>query len=317
MEYYIGIDLGGTNIAAGLVTPKGELLASVSRPTGRGRGAKEIVADMAAAAREAAQSGGAAWEAVTRVGVGVPGTANKETGVVEFANNLGFHHEPLVRYLEEAMPGKTIVFDNDANAAAWGEYAAGAGKGVESMIAVTLGTGVGGGIILDGRLYEGINYAAGELGHFVIALDGIPCNCGRRGCYEAYASATALIRQTQKAMEQNPDSLLWELVGGELDRVEGKTVFDGVRRNDPTAVGVLKQYTRYVGVGLVDLINVFQPELICIGGGISKAGDLFLEPLRAIIAKESYTRTAKRQTRLTVASLGNDAGIIGAALLPV
>ena len=174
-----------------------------------------------------------------------------------------------------------------------------------------------GGIILDGRLYEGINYAAGELGHFVIALDGIPCNCGRRGCYEAYASATALIRQTKKAMEQNPDSLLWELAGGELDGVEGKTVFDGVRRNDPTAVGVLKQYIRYVGVGLVDLINVFQPELICIGGGISKAGDLLLEPLRAIIAEESYTRTAKRQTRLTVASLGNDAGIIGAALLPV
>lgn len=316
MGYYIGIDLGGTNIAGGLVTEDGTILAKGSVPTGRGRSAAEIVDDMAVLAKQVAEDGKVSWEEVASVGVGVPGTANKETGVVEFANNLGFFDEPIVKLLEERLPGKRILFDNDANAAAWGEYVAGSGKGTESMIAVTLGTGVGGGIILNGTLYEGINYAAGELGHFVIALDGKACSCGRRGCYEAYASATALIEQTKEAMEKNPFSALWEIVGGDLERTEGKTVFDGIRLGDETAKQVFDRYIRYVGVGLVDLINVFQPELICIGGGISKAGEMLLAPLRRMIEEESYTRTAKRQTKLAIASLDNDAGIIGAALLP-
>ena len=316
MGYYIGIDLGGTNIAGGLVTEDGTILAKGSVPTGRGRSAAEIVDDMAALAKRVAEDGKVGWEEVASVGLGVPGTANKETGVVEFANNLGFFDEPIVKLLEERLPGKRILFDNDANAAAWGEYVAGSGKGTESMIAVTLGTGVGGGIILNGTLYEGINYAAGELGHFVIALDGKACSCGRRGCYEAYASATALIEQTKEAMEKNPFSALWEIVGGDLERTEGKTVFDGIRLGDETAKQVFDRYIRYVGVGLVDLINVFQPELICIGGGISKAGEMLLAPLRRMIEEESYTRTAKRQTKLAIASLDNDAGIIGAALLP-
>lgn len=316
MGYYIGIDLGGTNIAGGLVTEDGTILAKGSVPTGRGRSAAEIVDDMAVLAKQVAEDGKVSWEEVASVGVGVPGTANKETGVVEFANNLGFFDEPIVRLLEERLPGKRILFDNDANAAAWGEYVAGSGKGTESMIAVTLGTGVGGGIILNGALYEGINYAAGELGHFVIALDGKACSCGRKGCYEAYASATALIEQTKEAMEMNPASALWEIVGGDLERTEGKTVFDGIRLGDETAKLVFDRYIRYVGVGLVDLINVFQPELICIGGGISKAGEMLLAPLRRMIEEESYTRTAKRQTKLAIASLDNDAGIIGAALLP-
>lgn len=316
MGYYIGIDLGGTNIAGGLVTEDGTILAKGSVPTGRGRSAAEIVDDMAALAKRVAEDGKVGWEEVASVGLGVPGTANKETGVVEFANNLGFFDEPIVKLLEERLPGKRILFDNDANAAAWGEYVAGSGKGTESMIAVTLGTGVGGGIILNGALYEGINYAAGELGHFVIALDGKACSCGRKGCYEAYASATALIEQTKEAMEMNPASALWEIVGGDLERTEGKTVFDGIRLGDETAKLVFDRYIRYVGVGLVDLINVFQPELICIGGGISKAGEMLLAPLRHMIEEESYTRTAKRQTKLAIASLDNDAGIIGAALLP-
>lgn len=316
MKYFIGIDLGGTNIAGGAVREDGSLLSKVSIPTGRGRSAGEIADDMAALAMQAAKEGEIAWDEVEAVGVGVPGTANKETGIVEFANNLGFYDEPIVTLLEERLPGKRILFDNDANAAAWGEYVAGAGRGTKSMIAVTLGTGVGGGIILDGELYEGINYAAGELGHFVIALDGKACNCGRRGCYEAYASATALVEQTREAMRKNPSSVLWNIAGGDLERVEGKTVFDGIRLGDGTAKQVFERYIRYVGVGLVDLINVFQPELICIGGGISKAGEMLLAPLRRMVEQESYTRTAGRQTRLAIASLDNDAGIIGAALLP-
>lgn len=315
MKYYIGIDLGGTNIAAGLVGEDGTLFTRLSVPTRSGRSAGEIVEDMADLAKKAAQEGNVSWEEIEAVGMGVPGTANKETGIVEYANNLGFYDEPLVSMMEKALPGKKIRFDNDANAAAWGEYTAGSGKGVSSMLAVTLGTGVGGGIILDGKLYEGVNYAAGEFGHFTIDRNGIVCNCGRKGCFEAYASATALISQTKEAMLDNPQSILWELCGGEIENVEGKTLFDGVRREDAAALFVFDRYVEYLAAGLLDLINIFQPELICIGGGISKAGDLLLDPLKRIIDQVDYARTSKRRTRITAAVLDNDAGLIGAALL--
>lgn len=317
MKYYIGIDLGGTNIAAGLVTEEGCLLNHLSLPTKSGRSAEEIVTDMVDLAKEAAEKEHIPWENIEGVGIGVPGTANKKTGVVEYANNLGFFDVPVIEMMEKRLPGTKIQFDNDANAAAWGEYVAGSGKGCDSMLAVTLGTGIGGGIILNGKLFEGINYASGEFGHFVIDRNGIQCNCGRRGCFEAYASATALISQTRAAMEENPQSLLWELSEGSLASVEGKTLFDGVRLKDGTAERVLRQYIEYLGCGLVDLINIFQPELICIGGGISKAGDLLLEPLKEIIDREDYARTSKQRTRLAAASLDNDAGLIGAALLGV
>ncbi|MGC6173387.1 ROK family protein [Lacrimispora sp. 38-1] len=315
MKYYIGIDLGGTNIAAGLVGEDGTLFTRLSVPTRSGRSAMEIVQDMADLAKKAAEEGNVSWEEIEAVGLGVPGTANKETGMVEYANNLGFYDEPVVSMMEKVLPGKKIRFDNDANAAAWGEYTAGSGKGTNSMLAVTLGTGVGGGIILDGKLYEGINFAAGEFGHFTIERNGIPCNCGRKGCFEAYASATALISQTKAAMLENPQSVLWELCGGEIDHVEGKTLFDGVRRQDETALFVFDRYIEYLAAGLLDLINIFQPELICIGGGISKAGDLLLDPLKRIIDQEDYARTSKRRTRIAAARLDNAAGLIGAALL--
>lgn len=315
MKYYIGIDLGGTNIAAGLVSGEGRLLSRLTRPTLSGRKAEEIASDMAELAHQAAVCGDVFWEAVESVGIGVPGTANKDTGVVEYANNLGFYDEPLVAMMEKYIPDKRILFDNDASAAAWGEYLAGCGKGCRSMVAVTLGTGIGGGIILDGKLYEGVNYAAGEFGHFVIDRNGIPCNCGRRGCFEAYASATALIEQTKTAMASNRKSKLWELCGGTLENVEGKTVFDGIRLGDETARAVLDQYIEYLGIGLTNLVNIFQPEVLCIGGGLSKAGDLLIEPLQKLLDEGDYARTSAKRTRLAVASLDNDAGLIGAALL--
>lgn len=315
MKHYIGIDLGGTNIAAGLVNEEGKLLNCLSVPTKSGRSAAEIVKDMASLAKKAAEEGNVSWEEIEAVGIGVPGTANRDTGVVEYANNLGFYDEPIVSMMEKELPGKDIRFDNDANAAAWGEFVAGGGKGFQSMLAVTLGTGIGGGIILDGKLFHGVNYAAGEFGHFTIDRNGNTCNCGRKGCFETYASATALVSQTRAAMEKNPGSLLWQLCGGSLDKVEGRTLFDGVRQKDETAIAVLEQYVEYLAAGLVDLINIFQPELILIGGGISKAGDLLLKPIQAVIDQEDYARSAGKRTRLAVAALDNDAGIIGAALL--
>lgn len=315
MKHYIGIDLGGTKIAAGLVSGDGKLKSRLWVPTRAERGPEEIIRDMAGLAKEAACQGGVSWEEIEAVGIGVPGTANKQTGNVEYANNLGFYDEPVVARMESLLPGKPIRFDNDANAAAWGEFIAGCGRGCKSMLAVTLGTGIGGGIILNGRLFEGVNYGAGEFGHFVIDQNGVLCNCGRRGCFEAYASATALIAQTREAMKENPKSLLWSLCKGEISQVEAKTLFDGVRQKDETAERVFHQYVRYLGCGLVSLINIFQPELICLGGGISKAGDLLLAPLREIIDREDYNRTSKQRTRLAAAALDNDAGLIGAALL--
>lgn len=315
MKYYIGVDLGGTNIAVGLTDGKGTILEKGSVPTKSGRPAKEIVGDMASLIHRLIRQKGIRMEEVEAIGVGVPGTANHEKGIVEYANNLGFYDTPLVSLLENHFPGKEIWFDNDANAAAWGEYIAGGGRGSSSMIAVTLGTGIGGGIIIGGKLFEGVNYGAGELGHMVIHRNGVECNCGRRGCFEAYASATALIRQTKEAMRGNPSSALWELCGGELGAVEGKTLFDGVRRKDQTAEEVLWHYIGYLSTGIVNVVNIFQPEVICIGGGLSKAGDLLMNPLQEVLDREDYARSSENRTRLVTAKLGNDAGIIGAALL--
>ncbi len=315
MEYYIGIDLGGTNIAAALVDEQGKILGRANLATGAGRPAAEIAADMAHAGRRAAEQAGIPIEQVGAVGMGVPGTANQKEGVLEFANNLGFLHEPIVEMMAGCFPGKKIWFDNDANAAAWGEYVAGGGKGVSSMIAVTLGTGVGGGIILDGRLWNGVNYGAGELGHMVIDLNGPECNCGRRGCFEALASATALNRQTRAAMDKAPESLLWELCGGDKRAADGRIVFEAAGLGDETAAAVVEQYIRYLAVGITNLVNIFQPEVICIGGGVSQAGPALLKPLREIVAAGDYARDSSARAEIRLAELGNDAGLIGAALL--
>lgn len=315
MKYYIGIDLGGTNLAVGLVDENALLLDKDSIPTRTGEGAGKLIEDMRAVTDRLLSRNALSLKEVEEIGIGVPGTANHDTGIIEYANNLGFYDTPFIAGAEEVFEGKKIYFDNDGNAAAWGEFLAGAGAGADSLVAVTLGTGVGGGIILNGSLYEGVNYAAGELGHMVINTDGIDCNCGRRGCFEAYASVTALISQTKAAMEKDKDSRLWELCSGDIRLVEGKTLFQGVRRGDGTAKEVLEKYITCLGAGLVNIINIFQPEILCIGGGISRAGELFLPPLKQIVRQESYSRTSRKQTDIVIAQLGNDAGIIGAALL--
>ena len=312
--YYIGVDLGGTNIAAGVVDQSGAIVCKGSVPTGTGGGAA-IAERIAGLVNRLLAENGLEQEELGAIGVGVPGTANQETGLVEYANNLGMEDEPLLELLEPYFPGVGLVFENDANAAAYAEYLFGTGRGADSMILVTLGSGIGGGMIFGGKLFEGINYAAGEFGHFTVKYDGLPCNCGRRGCFERYASASARVEQTKEAMEEHPESLLWQLCGGNLDRVDGKLLFEAVGREDETAKKVLDAFTGYLGTGLIDLINIFQPEVICLGGGVSRAGAYLTDPVKKMMAKESYTRMSKRKPKLVAASLGNDAGIIGAALL--
>lgn len=311
--HWIGVDLGGTNIAAAVVAEDGAILGRGGLPCPRG---VEAVADaMARAVRMAAEDWGGGLEHIDAVGVGSPGTIDPQRGMVELWSNLSFEHVPLAELLSQRLDGREVLLENDANVAALGEYAAGAGRGARSMVAITLGTGIGGGAVLDGKLYTGFNYAGMEVGHMSIAYDGPVCTCGRRGCFETLASATALVRQARSAMEEHRDSLLWRLAPT-LEQVNGKVIFAALERGDAAARAVVDQYLNYLACGVVNLINVFQPEVLCIGGGISQAGDVILKPVQDILDREDYARNIPRRTRVTRAVLGNDAGLIGAAMLP-
>ncbi len=314
MKYYIGIDLGGTNIVAGVVDESYRIVAEAKCKTNCPRPAQEIMEDMARLAFEAVAQAGLTMADIEWVGVGSPGIADLETGEIVYANNIGFYNVPMRQVLEERL-GKRVYIGNDANAAAFGEFMAGGAKGAKSMIAITLGTGVGGGIVLDSKIYTGFNYAGAELGHMTLELDGRPCTCGRKGCFEAYCSATALIDFTKEAMSANPDSKMWELCGGDLDRVDGRTSFDGMRAGDPAAKSVTDRYIGYLAQGILSIANIFQPEIICVGGGVSKEGDLLLGPVRELMKTQCYSRFCAKQPKIVPATLGNDAGVIGAALL--
>lgn len=311
--YRIGIDLGGTFIAAGLVDESLRIIDKESVRTNAPRPMEAIADDMAALVRELLARNGLRREDLAAVGVGVPGTANRENGHLEDANNLGFDDEPFVSVLEERL-GLPVRFGNDANAAAWGEYRAG-GRREDSFIMMTIGTGIGGGVILNGKLWDGINGAAAEFGHMTIRYDGAPCTCGRRGCFEAYASATALIRQARERMEADGATLLWKLCGGDAGRVEARTVFDGAAAGDLACMELLDTYTNYLAEGTANIINLFQPAFLCVGGGVSRAGEALLTPLQEKTAQRIYSQNAKRNTQIILAQLDNDAGIIGAALL--
>ncbi len=297
--FRIGIDLGGTNIAAGLVDAMGNIIDRASVKTKLPTDAVRLVEDMAQLTALLLQRSGLQKSQIRSVGVGVPCTANLETGWMEDADHLGFSAAPLVQPLSDAI-GLPVHMGNDADAAALGEFLGGGYLG-DSFIFVTLGTGIGGGIIVGGRLLSGVNNAAGELGHMTIHMDGIPCGCGRRGCFEAYGSATALIRQAREA------------TGEEI--TEAKTVFDRAAAGDKAFADVLDTYTTYLAEGFANLINIFGPDFLCIGGGISAAGDALLEPVREKTYERILAKHAGKNTKIMLARLHNDAGILGAAML--
>ena len=310
--YYLGIDLGGTKVAAAAVDEAGAILGKAVLPTPRGA---EAVADqMAAAVRAAVSAAGLSLAGAASVGVGAPGAIDTETGMVRHWPNLDFENVPLADLLSRRL-GRAVLLENDANAAALGEYVAGAGKDGSSLVLVTLGTGVGGGAVLNGKLYTGFNHAGMEVGHMVIEHNGRPCTCGRRGCFEAYCSATALIKRTRQAMEEDRGSLLWQLAGSP-DQVNGRTPFDAAAQGDSAAGRVVDEYIDYLACGVASLVNIFQPEVLCIGGGPSAQGETLMAPVRYILDREDYARNSIRHTRLMEAALGPDAGVIGAALLP-
>ena len=313
MKYYVGIDLGGTNIVAGVVDEDYNIIAKASTKTNCPRPEKEIADDMARMALEAVKNAGLSIDQIEWVGVGTPGIANSATGIIEYSNNLGFRNTPMVKYIQETID-KPVFIENDANAAAYGEFVAGAAKGAKNAVCITLGTGVGGGIIIDGKIYSGSNFAGAEIGHTVIEVDGAQCSCGRKGCFEAYSSATGLIRMTKEAMAENPDSVMNKMAQ-ERGKVTARTSFDCMRAGDKYAKAVVDKYIKYLAAGITNTINIFQPDVLCIGGGVCNEGDPLLLPMKALVEKEVYTRDSEKNCEIVIAKLGNDAGIIGAAFL--
>ncbi len=312
--YYIGVDLGGTNIAVGIVNEEGKLLRKGSVPTEAKREADEIIKDMASLCQKLIDEEGITVSDIEYAGIATPGTANSETGVVVYANNLPFLNYPLADKLCEFLGVKKVLIENDANAAAKGEAACGAAKGYKNSVMITLGTGLGGGIIIDNKVYSGFNFAGAELGHIVIEVNGKPCSCGRKGCWEAYSSATGLINMTKDKLASVKDTVMHDLVAKE-GKVSGRTAFDAMRMGDKAAQEVVDEYIYDLAMGVTNIINIFQPEVLVIGGGICNEKNYLLDPLNAIVDHEQYSRNSDKKTILRIAELGNDAGIIGAAML--
>jgi len=312
--YKIGIDLGGTNIAVGLVNEKYEIVSKKSTPTLAKRGADAIVEDMARLCREVCESANTALSDIGGIGIASPGVANSEDGVAEYCNNIYFRKYPIVAKLREHTGVQNIKLENDANAAALGEAVAGAAKDARISMIVTLGTGVGGGIVIDGKVYSGFNFVGGELGHMVIEKDGVPCSCGRRGCWEVYSSATALARMTREKIEEcraagRHTSMFT------ASRISGRTACEAMRAGDEAGREVYEKYIDYLATGLANVINIFQPEVVSLGGGVSNEGQSLIDDLLPKVREQTYGYGYIKLTDIRIAALGNDAGIIGAAAL--
>ena len=306
--------MGGTNIVAGVVDENYNIISKASTKTNCPRPEKEIADDMAKMALQAVKNANLEISDIEWIGIGTPGIANSATGIIERANNLGFVNTPMVKYIKETID-KPVFIENDANAAAYGEFVAGAAKEARNAICVTLGTGVGAGIIIDGKIYSGSNYAGAEIGHTVIEVDGAECSCGRKGCFEAYSSATGLIRMSKEAMEKNPDSIMNKMAQEKGGKVTARTSFDAMRAGDKSAKEVVNKYIKYLAAGITNTINIFQPDILCIGGGVCNEGDPLLLPVKALVENEDFAKNSEKRTEIVIAKLGNDAGIIGAAFL--
>ena len=312
--YYIGIDIGGTNLKAGLVDESYQITATKKQPLQflSMEQMGETLADMAIALVE---ENNVPRDQVASVGMGFPGPVDDRRGVVIKTVNIPIRFMPVAEMFHRHWD-VPVRLGNDADCAALGEFYHYEDKNIESLILVTLGTGIGTGIIFNGRIHAGVNGCAGEGGHMVIVHGGDQCTCGRRGCWERYASANALIRQTMASMDQHKDSIMWGMLGGDLSRVDGRTAFEAMHQGDAAARAVIDQYLRYLADGLSNFVNIFQPEVIALGGGVSQARDEdLLLPLQSMVLEACFGREADRHTRLVKAKLGNDAGIIGAALL--
>lgn len=313
-KYYVGIDLGGTFIKGGIVDETGKILLVDKTPTEKEKGkdgADGVAKNIASLVQSLMQRQGLTNTDVVGIGMGAPGMIDSQTGVVIYWNNMGWKDFALGEKLQ-ALTGLPVKIANDANVAAIGEVKFGAARNFSSAVMITLGTGVGGGIVVGGKLVEGNKGAGAELGHSVIVYGGEQCTCGRKGCLEAYASATALIRDTKRAMQAHKDSKMWEIGG--IENVDGKTAFD-YREQDVYAKEVVDSYIAHLACGLVNFANIFRPEAIILGGGVCAEGDNLVKPLQAIMDRKIFAGKMGPQVPILIAELGNSAGLLGAAAL--
>jgi glucokinase len=310
---YIGIDLGGTNVAAAIVDADGRILKRTSIHTDAGGGAKTVIEGLVEVCDILLHD---SEEKPQAIGIGVPGTVNDEAGEIVFTPNLPLRSINITRALSEKF-GCPIRLGNDANCAALGEMVAGGARGAKDVAFITLGTGLGGGVVLGGRLHTGLSGAACEPGHMVIYHGGRKCGCGRLGCWESYGSATGLAMTASEFMDEHPNSVLWLQCGGDTAKLNGRVIFDAFRAGDRAAQLAVERYAEHLAAGILNLINILEPEMICVGGGISNAWDCLAEPIQKIVDAESFFRFAPMapRTKIVKAELGNDAGIIGAAML--
>jgi len=313
-RYYLGLDVGGTNLAAGVVNADGRIIAKASMPAGACRSIKAITDDMAAISMKAVEQSGLSMDMFASWGIGMPSCVNKHTNLLVYANCFRWKNVPIYDYLRDKMP-LPVYIENDANCAVLGEAKAGAAMNNKNALMLTLGTGVGGGIILDGKMYSGADALGAELGHTKLMYRGERCTCGQQGCLEAYCSSTALIREGCRSMQTSPDSLIAQLCEGDTGRINGKMIFDAAKQGDKEAMRIVDNYIHHLAAGISSFIVIFRPEVIILGGGISHCGDALFVPLNQYLKECTYGADVIGIPEVIPAVLGNDAGIIGAAFL--
>ena len=310
---YIGIDVGGMSAKAGAVDENGNILCKDSCPTGIDRGYEAVIRDMAHLAISVVEKSGHTMDEVKAIGIGIPGIMDQRRGIIPFCTNLAWHDVPILDEMKKYTDVPVFV-DNDATVAGLAESVAGVSKGCDSSVFITLGTGVGGGVIIGGRVFTGSHGVASEIGHMVTVDGGEMCTHGARGCWERYASASALIREGRRLCERKPDCALAKAVDGDGSRVTAKHVLDLAKADDPDCKALFDWYIHHLCVGLANLINVYDPEVIVLGGGVSHAGAFLLDAVRASLPRYVFYKTMP-YARVELATLTNNAGIIGAAML--
>ncbi len=316
MRFLVGVDLGGTNIVVGTVAEDGSALHGVradwTRPE---EGADAVIARMARLVEEsiteAGRVAGITRDRIAGVGIGSPGPLDREAGMVLVTPNLGWKNLPLRQLVSDAT-GLPATLDNDANCAIYGEWWVGAAKGSRYLVGITIGTGIGGGIVLDGKIYHGAGDAAGEIGHMTIDSTGRRCKCGNYGCLEAYASGPAIAARAVEGVEAGADTKLPDYVGGDLAKITAQTVYEAAHDNDDFALEVVRDTAKFLGAGVANLINIFNPDTFVIAGGVTLAGDKLFLPLKAEVKRRAF-KPAWERCKIVPAELPGTAGVYGAA----
>lgn len=311
--YYLGIDLGGTNIACGVVDAQGTIIAKAERETRAERPYQEVIRDMGLCALDAVRSANVSLKDVLSIGIGIPGVANNDNGYVIFCTNLGWIDVPLRDELQKVVD-LPVYIDNDATVAGFAESVAGVSKGLSSSVFLTLGTGVGAGIIIDGKPWSGAHGVASEIGHTTLVADGIPCTCGKSGCVERYCSATALIRMGKETARQNPEWPVLRRLDNDPARMTAKAIIDAAKEGDGMALDIFNRFVKYLALACNSIVSFLDPDMIVLGGGVSHAGAFLLDAVRREIPKYLMYK-ALPHAQVELARLGNAAGIIGAAMV--